>query len=279
MTDTAPRPMRDRPRDVREPPAGAVRASWTAPAARLGTVSAAVALFLTLTGAFGMDPIPLWKRLAYWLGLLLLGSALSLGWQVWMAWRGARPTPLRAAGLAAGLTVVMTPVVFAATRVMFGGGWRWEVLASFVGPVFLVCAAMTVLNVLTVRARAARDAEAPSSAAGPAAPPPTVLAERFRARLPHRLRTADIHAVEAEDHYLRVHTDRGSDLLLMRLADALEELAAIEGARTHRSWWVARGAVAEARRGDGRATLVLASGVEVPVSRSYAPALRGAGWF
>jgi len=47
----------------------------------------------------------------------------------------------------------------------------------------------------------------------------------------------------------------------------------------HRSWWVARDAVTDARRGDGKATLTLANGVEAPVSRAYAKALREAGWF
>ncbi len=65
----------------------------------------------------------------------------------------------------------------------------------------------------------------------------------------------------------------------MRLADAVPELEGIEGARTHRSWWVAKAAVADARRGDGRAVLTLKNGAEAPVSRSYAGALREAGWF
>jgi DNA-binding LytR/AlgR family response regulator len=98
-------------------------------------------------------------------------------------------------------------------------------------------------------------------------------------RLPEKLRDARIEAVEAEDHYLRIHTDAGSALILMRLSDAVEELAGVEGARTHRSWWVARHAVRKAERGGGRATLRLASGLQVPASRSYARELRRAGWF
>jgi DNA-binding LytR/AlgR family response regulator len=42
---------------------------------------------------------------------------------------------------------------------------------------------------------------------------------------------------------------------------------------------VAKGAVADAKRYDGRAVLTLKNGVEAPVSRSYAAALRDAGWF
>ena len=106
------------------------------------------------------------------------------------------------------------------------------------------------------------------------APPP-----KFLDRLPPRLRGAELFAVEAEDHYLRLHTSLGQDLILMRLADALVELEGLEGAQTHRSWWVARAAVTSVERLDGRAVLTLKDGAEVPVSRGFARALRTAAWF
>lgn len=62
----------------------------------------------------------------------------------------------------------------------------------------------------------------------------------FLDRLTPRLRDSVLYAVEAQDHYLRVHTDKGSDLILLRLADAIGELSAVEGAQTHRSWCLAR---------------------------------------
>ncbi|MNE65569.1 LytTr DNA-binding domain protein [compost metagenome] len=65
----------------------------------------------------------------------------------------------------------------------------------------------------------------------------------------------------------------------MRLADALIELEGLEGAQTHRSWWVAKGAVASVARGDGRAALTLTGDLTAPVSRRYARALREAGWW
>lgn len=46
-----------------------------------------------------------------------------------------------------------------------------------------------------------------------------------------------------EDRYLRIHTDGGSDLILMRLRDAVGELAGADGLQVHRSFWVARAAV------------------------------------
>ena len=109
-----------------------------------------------------------------------------------------------------------------------------------------------------------------------AAPAPAPV--KFLERLPLKLRGAEVWAVEAEDHYLRLHTSKGQDLILLRLADAIAELDGIEGAQVHRSWWVARDAIADARKGDGRATLTLKDGAEVPVSRTFAGQLREKRW-
>ncbi len=271
--------MRDPPPGLRGRTRPAVRASWTAGLARLTIISLAVAGFLTLSDAFGMSVVPAWVRFAYWIVMLLIGSGISLAGQRWIEHHPDAPLWPRVLGLWLTLSAVMTPVVIVATRLVFGGGWGWGTLLGFIPPVAAVSALMTGLNVLTLQARrnaAARtaDAAAPGPPA-PADPQPSA----FMRRLPPRLRGAELYAVEAEDHYLRVHTDRGSDLLLMRLADALDELGPVEGARTHRSWWVARAAVVDARRGDGRAVLTLKDGAQAPVSRSYAPALREAGWF
>lgn len=245
--------------------------------ARRTVLAVCVAAFLAVSGAFGTDGAPFALRLAYWVALMLLGSLLSLGVQRAVERSPGAGVGRLAAGLVIGLTVLMTPLVFGATRWVFGGPWTWAGLAGTAPLVFVVSLAMTGLNLLAMRAREA--GAAPPDRPLAAGPPPPVAGARFRERLPVRLRSAEVWAVEAEDHYLRVHTDRGSDLLLLRLADALEELAGVEGARTHRSWWVARAAVRDARRADGRATLVLPDGTEAPVSRSYAPALREAGWF
>ncbi|MGY6645926.1 MAG: LytTR family DNA-binding domain-containing protein [Salinarimonas sp.] len=101
--------------------------------------------------------------------------------------------------------------------------------------------------------------------------------ERFRRRFPAGL-TGRLLCLEMEDHYLRIHTDKGSDIILMRMSDAEEELSVDEGLRVHRSWWVAREAVTGVRRDGTRLLLLLENGLEVPVGKTYRGALRDAGW-
>ena len=81
------------------------------------------------------------------------------------------------------------------------------------------------------------------------------------------------------DHYVEIHTDRGSDLVLMRFGDALKELGGTEGMQVHRSHWIARAALKKVSCGAPAGPWpILANGAEVPVSRRYARALREANW-
>ena len=70
----------------------------------------------------------------------------------------------------------------------------------------------------------------------------------------------------------------GSDLILTPLKDAIAELGATDGLQVHRSWWVAKGAVAEPVASGRNLSLRLSNGLEVPVSRASVAKLRAAGW-
>ena len=117
-------------------------------------------------------------------------------------------------------------------------------------------------------------AEAGSRPRGPAAAAP---AQALLARLPARRRGELLH-MRMQDHYVEVHTTRGMEMLLLRFRDALREVEYAEGMQVHRSHWVAQAAVDGVERRDGRVTLRLVNGSKVPVSRSFAPALRARGW-
>lgn len=261
---------------LREPAAGAVHASPTAgpSLARGAAVAGAVALFLAVAGAFGTAQAAFPVRLGYWVLTIGVGAAIGAavsGFAARRGWLDASPAAV-ILGLTIAITAPVTVAVWALTDWVFGGVLDPLALPRFIPAVASITLVATALNVLLDRTPATTHAPSAPQAARTKAP-------RFLERLPPRLRGADLHAVQAEDHYLRLHTSRGSDLILFRLADAMAELEGIEGAQTHRSWWVAREAVQGADRGDGRATLRLAGGVEAPVSRTYAKALREAGWF
>jgi DNA-binding LytR/AlgR family response regulator len=260
MSDAAPKPPR---------PDLAQDAPWLSWVRSLA-IAVAAAAFLAFAGPFNTASAPWGAKLGFW-GSLMVGGAL---WGHFSATVLARVAFLadRLWATATVLTVVIaTPFVFVvwvASSFFFHGPLSAADLPAFVAPSFAISAVMTTISLLADRS------PRETHAAAPDAPAP-----KFLERLPLKLRGAEIYAVEAEDHYLRVHTDRGSDLILMRLGDAVSELNGIEGAQTHRSWWVAREAVTGAARGDGRAMLTLKNGVKAPVSRTYARALRHQRWY
>lgn len=100
----------------------------------------------------------------------------------------------------------------------------------------------------------------------------------FRQHLSARRREARLIAVEAHDHYLKVHTDQGTEMITLRFADALSELSEAHGWRVHRSWWIAAKAVEAVQWRRGAGTVTLEGGLTAPVSRTYAPLVKSAGW-
>ena len=235
-------------------------------------VAVAGGVVLALSGAFGSGAAPLWLRFLYWIPLMIVGGLWGhLCSTLVRRWIDMDERPwLTVAALTATISGPLSVVVWAVTGLVFTGGLMpLAALPYMLGPVATVTVAITAINVFLAKGDPVQTHAAPEGSA-PA---------RFLDRLPPRLRGAAIRAVQGEDHYLRIHTDRGSDLILMRLSDALEELEGLEGAQTHRSWWVAKDAVRDVERGDGRAILTLEGGLIAPVSRRYARALRAAGWY
>ena len=266
--------MRESTSRLRERPPLAVRASraaaWLREKARGFAIALAAGVFLAFVGAFGTGEEALGQRLVYWLTLMLVGAVIGTLVRDALerrAWLEQRPW-LQVAVTSLVIATLLTGIVWAFTWAFFGRG------AGFAGPLYFFLPVLAVAAAVTaVSALADRKPQVTHQAAAGAQP------ARFLERLPPKLRGGELYAVEAEDHYLRLHGSRGSDLVLMRLADAVIELEGLEGAQTHRSWWVAKSAVEDVRRGDGRAVLRLKNGVEAPVSRTYAKALRDAGWF
>lgn len=100
------------------------------------------------------------------------------------------------------------------------------------------------------------------------APMPHALAPAIAERLSRHLGT-EIIALQAQDHYVRVVTPLGAELILYRFCDAIRELPPERGVRVHRSYWVASAAVEKILHRRGRHYLLLTNGDKVPVSRTY----------
>jgi len=90
----------------------------------------------------------------------------------------------------------------------------------------------------------------------------------FLHRVPKNLRQ-NLLAIQAQEHYINVHTAEGSELILYRFGDALMELNDTPGMQVHRSYWVAEGSVSSYERKNGQLLLTLSNGQKVPVSRSF----------
>lgn len=78
-----------------------------------------------------------------------------------------------------------------------------------------------------------------------------------------------IAAVEAEDHYVRVHTPETSELIHYRFTDAVNELRGHDGLQVHRSFWVNRAAIDTIVRRGRSFDIVLKGGKRVPVGQTY----------
>lgn len=228
----------------------------------VGLVMAQLGPYRTLAAP---DPV----RTAYWL-LAVFGAGLA-GILVDRAIRDRVPGFwMRIAIVSAVITPPVTLYVYALNATMLGLPKRWWLIPQLAWQVFVVMLLLMTLRALLWR----RVVETRTLVI-----PPLPEAEReFRLRLSAKRRNANLIAVEAEDHYVRVHTDTGSELVSMRFSDAIKELERAHGHRVHRSWWIAAEAIEAVRwaRGGGQARLT--GGIVVPVSRSYGAALKSAGW-
>lgn len=225
-------------------------------------------VFLAATSAFDSEDIPKLQRYLFWQFALVGGGVIAAMIEPWIA----RLFPGRPRLFALAQLLAMTPPITLWVSIqpviLWGGAFRIERLIWGMPSVLTVNVAVVGLA-WVVRAAFKRK---PTPVSNGAAPP------TIRAKLSPRLARARLIAVEAEDHYLRIRTEAGSDLVLMRFGDALDALAACDGFRTHRSWWVARTGVETVRWKSGRGELILSDGATAPVSRTYAVALKGTDW-
>lgn len=83
-----------------------------------------------------------------------------------------------------------------------------------------------------------------------------------------------LRALQAEDHYLRLYSEGGSVLILMRLRDAVAELGSGTGWQPHRSFWINLDASLSAEKEGTNWFVRVSSDLRIPVSRANVRALK-----
>lgn len=243
-------------------------------------IMAAIGLVLGFLGPFGTYAMPAGLRLAYWVGFILIGYAIFRPISLCAEWlKESTGIPAWSAQLLA------TAVAAFPLSIMIGfaiSGMRFDLL--FFGDRFLLlylqCAVISVgINLFMQMLFGPDNPEAAQTISENASEPP--MAKPVPTKLHDRLATgfpASIIALGVEDHYVRVHSADRTEMLLLRLSDAIKEMEPLEGMQVHRSWWVARDAILNSKRDGRNLRLLLSDGLEVPVSRAYVAKLKQTGW-
>ena len=258
---------------------------------RLWLVFALMVGLFVVTGPFGTyERLAFPTRLGYWLMLHTATWTCALVCIAFFDTALSARVPSRLIRMLTGAVVSALPVGLAITVINFGllmrplNAERVLENALVALPIGLAFSLLTWLSIsgggqLETADVPGDDVTAPGPPANPAV---QELANRSSAsgrpalldRLPADKRGALIR-LEVQDHYVLVVTTRGTELLLMRLGDAIGEAG--PGRQVHRSHWVAEHPKNFLVRGvgkNGRLAIRTADGADIPVSRSYAAQIR-----
>ena len=233
----------------------------------------AMGVLLGFLGPFDSDSAPPDIRYAYWTLCMLGGGLIAIavdegfGRRLPVVWKRVAVISMLATPLVA--LFVLTIQCF-----LFGEVLRWPVYLQLLWQVWPI-----MLAAMAVRALVWRRMPVRIEARTIVIPPLPDAEAAFRRRLSAKRRHARLIAVEAHDHYLKVHTDAGAELITLRFSDAMADLTQAHGWQVHRSWWVAADAVEAVRWRRGGGELRLIGDLRAPVSRTYSVQLKEAGWF
>ena len=230
-----------------------------------------IVAILALSGPFGTEAqLTLSGRLGFWLLIVFVGFAIGyLAGSVvgrWGSQRGLpRPLTYMLAGIASGFSVL--PVVLAINLTLLG--------SDISEPAYLL---RQLVNCFVIAGVVTLNMAVFSKSDGKAAPPAAGSDEpdRLIRRLPLEKR-GRLVSLSVNDHYVEVRTTRGTTSLLIRLKDAIDEVDRTEGLQIHRSHWVALQAIRQIKRVNGNVVTITEDGSELPVSRTYVPALKERG--
>jgi len=232
-----------------------------------------IGLLMGFLGPFGSAHIPVVKAYVYWMICMVGGGLIGIVADELLR-RPLADVWARTAVVSVLITPLVTLLVLTTQNVLMGEPFGWPHYLNLLWQVLPI-----LLAVMAVRALVWRRLPVRVETRTIIAPPLPEAEAIFRRRLSAKRRGARLIAIEAHDHYLKVHTDAGEELVALRFTDALDELAQAHGWRVHRSWWVAADTVEDLRWRRGTGELHLVGGLRAPVSRTYRAVLKQAGWF
>jgi hypothetical protein len=250
----------------------AVMSGWLGTGAewrREMAAAAVLGLFLGLIGPFGTYSNGVVEvRIAYWVGILVFGLVVYGVLARWALHWGQRLRQPVWFTLPLAVLVISLPMSFVTSSVVLA---LWPSVRPHMHPLDWYAQAVVMGLPLSAAVLWSRNVFAARAALAPGelAPPPPEPIARSHGR--------PVLCLQMEDHYVRVHTAAGSELVLKPLKQAIAEQSE-EGMQVHRSWWVARAAVDRPVQDGRNLRLRLVNGLEVPVSRSSVAALRANRW-
>ena len=193
-----------------------------------------LALALGHAGPYGtFEEFGLVKRIVYWMSVIILPWAMFKGMflaakmlatvNISNTFLVVLLTPMFAL-MGSAVTTQINIKVGLITEQTFFEVWPYSILT------WLVFAFLIILPMTLIASALAKETRKSGVAD---------MMTFLHQKLPESIQGAQLLALKAEDHYLKVFTDCGSALILMKFEDALSVLNGYPGVQTHRSWWVA----------------------------------------
>lgn len=260
-------------------------------------VFAAMALFLTVLAPFGTHYMqPIWVRGGYWVAMIFGGAGIAtLNSGLWARFSDleqSRPFSWAVLGLILTTSIPITLMVsvvgsffsfeIGGQDYAFGTGGA-DFLTLFLY-VVTITAAITIGSYFVEQTYELRHAlvlaEERANELHRANPESDESLSRtdFAMRLSLHLRQSELVSVSSDDHYLEVVASNGREQIRCTMAEAVEELAAVNGRLIHRSHWVARNAIHQVIRNGGKAFVQLNDERQLPISRQRLKDLTQEGW-
>lgn len=161
----------------------------------------------------------------------------AIAFQTAAMWAAANKKPLALIVflVAVGISFPAALVVYFANAAFRPSVAEIVPILSRFGSVLVITLTLGCICIAVSRLQLAPEPQEAAAEAGPIGTP-------LLRRLPPDLRGALIR-LSMNDHYVEVETAKGATLVLLRFADALNELGDADGLQVHRSHWVARTAV------------------------------------